>query len=130
MYFSRRHVSVGIQSNWLNAREVKRTPLQLDIHHALWGLYHGADRRFCPPGVPTRGQRGTASRAKDRDALLIETKVRKKFSDLRGRRKEFISELRDFFSDLHWRSKCLGGNWEELHRQKLHRRKQLATTSA
>ena len=121
---------MGIQPNGLNEQEVKRTALQLDVHHALWGLYHGADRRFRPPGVPTRGQRGTASRAKDREAHLIETKVRRKFSGLRGRRKDFISDVRDFFSYLLWRSKYLGGDWEELHRQKLHRRKQLATTSA
>ena len=121
---------MGIQPNGLNEREVKRTPLQLDVHHALWGLYHGADRRFRPPGVPTRGQRGTSSRADDREAHLIETKVRKKFEDLREHIKEFIGEVRDFFSDLHWRAKCLVGDWAELHRQKLHRRKQLATTSA
>ena len=38
------------------------SPLQLDVFHALYEEYHGADAAPRPAGPPTRGARNVASR--------------------------------------------------------------------
>ena len=47
-----------------------------------------------------------------------ETKVRKEWADVRGRRKVFLGEVYDS-SDPYWRVRCPGGDWEELSRQEI-----------
>ena len=67
--------------------------MQLDVYRG--GLYHGEDSRFRLPGVPTRGELQEASKGWF-EAHPKETKVRREFADVRGRRKVFLREVYDF----------------------------------
>jgi len=69
----------GVESNWLSEEEAQEsfTPLQLDVFHALWERYHGADHRARPPGMPTREEKAAASREVALKAFPIGTKVRR-----------------------------------------------------
>ena len=58
-----------------------------------------------------------------------ETKVRKEWADVRGRRKVFLGEVYDF-SDPCWRVRYLEGDWEELNRHEVKQGKELATALA
>ena len=125
-----RHLD-GVESNWLNEEEVQEsfTPLQLDVFHALWERYYGADHRTRPPGVPTRGEREAVSREEALKAFPIGTKVRREFADIRGRRKVFVGEVYDF-SNPYWRVRYPDGDWEELNRHEVNQGKELATASS
>ena len=51
-------------SSWLTEDTVRDSfsPLQLDVFHALWEDYHGTEAAPRPPGPPSRGERGVATR--------------------------------------------------------------------
>ena len=121
----------GVESNWLSEEEAQEsfTPLQLDVFHALWERYHGADHRARPPGMPTREEKPAASREVALKAFPIGTKVRREFADIRGKRRVFVGKVYDF-SDPYWRVRYPDGDWEELNRLEVERGKELATASA
>ena len=50
-------------------------------------------------------------------------------ADIRGQIKVFLGEVYDF-SDPYWRVRYPDGDWEELNRQEINQRKELATISA
>ena len=89
------------------------------------GIYHGADRRLRPSGVPTRGERDAASRAPFKAHPEV-TKVRREFADIRGRRRVFLGEAHDF-SYPYWQVRYPDGDWEGLNREEIKRGNEMAT---
>ena len=109
----------GAQSDWITEDEARDSfsPLQLDVFHASWELYHpDADPR--PPGEPTRGAREVESRERALDMFPRGTEVGRVFTDAEGRSKTFKAKVYDY-CDPYWRVEYPDGDWEELTKREV-----------
>ena len=54
----------GTESQWLSEEKARDsfTPIQLDVSHALWETYHGAECRARPTSTLTRKERDEIDR--------------------------------------------------------------------
>ena len=90
------------------------SPLQLDVFHALYEEYHGAD--VTPR--PTRGAREVASRNQALQLFPIGTLVGRKLVDSEGLAKTFKATVLDY-CDPYWRVEYPDGDWEELTKREM-----------
>ena len=68
------------------------TPMQLDVFHAMWELYHAEARGARPPTAATRVDRNTLDRAHALSEVLVGTVVWKRVR--RPRRKDMPTPWR------------------------------------
>ena len=107
-------------SPWLTSDETSDSfsPLQLDVFHALYEEYHGADATPRPAGPPTRGAREVASRDQALQLFPIGTPVGREFVDSEGLVKTFQATVFDY-CDPYWRVEYPDGDWEELRKREM-----------
>ena len=91
------------------------TPLQLDVFHALWGLYHPSRHRPRPAAKSTTSERLAPNRSHDLLEVPIGTMVWRDFTDQHGRIQRCRTEVYDY-KITHWRVWHSDGDWEELTR--------------
>jgi len=100
----------GTESAWLSEPEVLNsfTPLQLDVFHALWNLYHP------DPSPDTSVEPSQKLRRLDRDEALqvypIGTRGSKRFGN-----QDFKGQVYGYKDNL-WRVRYQDNDWEELNR--------------
>ena len=101
-------------SSWITEDEAgdNLSPLQLDVFHALYEIYHDADATPRPTGPPTRGVREVASREQALLLFPIGTQVGREFAHQDGKLKIFGASVFDY-CDPYWRVKYPDGDWEE-----------------
>lgn len=106
----------GCESEWVDEEEASNsfTPLQLDVFHAFWEVYHDDGRRPRPPEGPSKGERDALSRERALQRHPVGTEVRRAFADGLGRVREDTGLVYDF-SAPYWRIRYPDGDWEELN---------------
>ena len=87
------------------------SPLQLDVFHALYEVYHGEEAAPRLAGPPTRGEREVASREQALRLFPIGTPVGREFVDNEGHPKTFKATVFDY-CDPYWRVEYPDGDWE------------------
>lgn len=65
------------------------SPQQLNVFHALWGEYHGAEKVARPQRTPTRGEGEAVSRDHTLLGSSVGTDVAREFVDSEGNLKTF-----------------------------------------
>lgn len=105
----------GTLSPWMTEEEAgdSFSPLQLDVFHAVYEEYHGADATPRPAGPPARGAREVASREQALQLFPRGTLVGREFADNEGHPKGFQAAVFDN-CDPYWRVEYPDGDWEEL----------------
>eukprot|EP00752_Nemacystus_decipiens_P004057 g3715.t1 len=110
----------GTLSPWLTYDEASDSfsPLQLDVFHALYEDYHGANAAPRPAGPPTRGAREVASREHALQLFPIGTPIGREFVDSEGHPQVFKAAVFDY-CDPYWRVDYPDGDWEDLTRREM-----------
>ena len=109
----------GQDSHWMSEKEAldSFTPLQLDVFHALWELYH-PEKQPRPEEGPSKEQRDKEAREKALQLFPVNTEVRKPFVDGTGKRRVFEGRVYDF-QDGYWRVEYTDGDREDMSRRDL-----------
>ena len=120
--YRRRYLN-GSESHWLTESECLNsfTPLQLDVFHALWELYHPPDYRPRPQPKVSRSERFAAD---PREGLIGSSGgndvVWREFADQEGRIQRCRTEVYDYKTP-YWRVRHGDGDQEELTRTEVER---------
>ena len=78
----------GTESHWLSEEEARDsfTTLQLDVFHARWETYHGAECRAKPTSTLTRKERDGIDREQALKQHPVGTVIWREFADAEGNR--------------------------------------------
>ena len=116
----------GSESDWLSESECldSFTPLQLDVFHALWEVYHPPDYRPRPSPRISRSERFAADREKALSDHPVGTVVWRDFANQEGRVQRCRTEVYDYKTP-YWRVRHGDGDWEELTRTEVERGRSL-----
>ena len=106
----------GAELQWLSEEEARDsfTPLQLDVFHALWETYHGAECQARPTSTLTRKEREGIDREHALKQHPVGTVIWREFADAEGNKKRHLSKVFDYKSP-YWRVRYADGDWEELN---------------
>ena len=93
-------------------REVRGSvsPLQLDVFHALWGVYKGKDCRSRPPEPLPKEERDQGVRTRALQDVPTGTQVRRSFAGCDGVSPASVERIYDF-REPYWRVRYPDGNW-------------------
>ena len=110
----------GAESHWSTVDEAKDsfTPLQLDVFHAMRGVYQAADCRPRPDIIPSKGERRAASREETLTRHSVGTQVKREFADDVGQLTAFKGLAYDS-SEAFGQIRSPDGDWEKLNSQKM-----------
>ena len=105
----------GALPPWLTEDEAgdSFSPLQLNVFHAMYEDYYGADAAPRPAGPLARGRRDVASREQALQLFPIGTQIGREFADREGHLKAFRAAVFDY-CDPYWRVEYPDGDWEGL----------------
>ena len=106
----------GRESQWLSEEEARdsSTPLQLDVCHALWETYHGAECRARPTSTLTRKERDGIDQEQALKQHPVGTVIRREFADAEVNKMRHLSKVFDYKSP-YWRVRYADRDWEELN---------------
>ena len=87
----------GTESQWLSEEEARDgfTPLQVDVFHALWKTYNGAECRARPTSTLTRKGRDGMDRAQALKQHPVGTVIWRELADADGNKKRHLSKVFD-----------------------------------
>ena len=113
----------GSNSGWITESGYldSFTPLQLDVFHALWELYHPPDHRPRSAAKPTSSERFAADRLRALLEAPIGTMVWRNFTDQQGRIQRDRAEVYNDYKTPYWKVRHLDGDWDELTRAEVER---------
>ena len=93
-------------------------PFTLDVFHALWETYHGAECQARPTSTLTRKERDGIDREHALKQHPVGTVIWREFADAEGNKKRHLSKVFDYKSP-YWRVRYADGDWEELNEREI-----------